>query len=152
MYYLVRDYYDETKKKIFSDKYDIEECMDEYEDKPMLLVYSWEQGMYNDVRNGKRIYFDQYYILKKSDNVFDLVEVGDLIKIKGNYDEYITQIIENPFWVADLVFFYGNQKVWFRDSQYDGDEQYKNCDLNNIIAIYKPDKHGTYIKVWEKEK
>ena len=91
-------------------------------------------------------------IKAQSENVADFIEVGDLVKIKGNYDEYITQIIENPFWVADLVFFYGNQKVWFRDSQYDGDEQYKNCDLNNIIAIYKPNKNGDYICVWRREK
>lgn len=133
MYYLVRDYYDETELKIFSDKNDIEEWVDEFEDKPMLLVYSWEQGMYNDTRNGKRIYFDQYFILKKSENVFDLVQNGDLIK----FNKIFTSI--------RLVI--GYSKVEEPSVIVEGGE----CvDYDNINAIYKPSKHGNYIKVWEK--
>ena len=124
MYYLVRDYYDKTELKIFSDKNDIEEWVDEFEDKPMLLVYSWEQGMYNDTRNGKRIYFDQYYILKKSDNVFDFIDRdNDLLKIS-------VLDISNVLAAKSIN---GN----FRD-------------MDNILAIYKPNKKGNYIKVWER--
>jgi hypothetical protein len=134
MYYLVRDYYDKTELKIFSDKNDIEEWVDEFEDKPMLLVYSWEQGMYNDTRHGKRIYFDQYFILQKSENVFDLVQNGDLIK----FNKIFTSI--------RLVI--GYSKVEEPSIIVEGGE----CvDYDNINAIYKPSKHGNYIKVWEKE-
>lgn len=132
MYYLVRDYYDETELKIFSDKDDIEECMDEYEDKPMLLVYSWVEGMYNDVRNGKRIYFDQYYILKKSENVFDFIKEGDLIR----YD--------NEFIGANILgeVYLNSGELETRDEQ-----RIKHLDIHEI---YKSDKHGNYIKVWKK--
>lgn len=124
MYYLVRDYYDKTELKIFSDKYDIEEWVDEFEDKPMLLVYSWERGMYNDTRNGKRIYFDQYYILKKSENVFDFIDRdNDLLKIS----------VLDTSNVLAAKSINGN----FRD-------------MDNILAIYKPNKKGDYIKVWER--
>lgn len=134
MYYLVRDYYDETELKIFSDKNDIEEWVDEFEDKPMLLVYSWEQGMYNDTRNGKRIYFDQYFILKKSENVCDFIEVGDLVRFNWGYEigEVTTTQFHNEW---------KRITVGKRDGVYD----------ENILAIYKPNKNGDYIKVWKKE-
>lgn len=133
MYYLVRDYYDETKKKIFSDKDDIEECVDEYKDKPMLLVYSWEQGMYNDTRNGKRIYFDQYYILKKSDNVFDFIEVGDLVEFNWSYG--IGKVTNNSYHKAFCEITI-NKTLGVVDE--------------NILKFYKLNKNGNYIKVWER--
>lgn len=131
MYYLVRDYYDETKKKIFSDKDDIEEYIDEYDNsKELLLVYNWEKGMYNDTRNGKRIYFDQYFMLKKSENVFDLIEVGDLVKVEDG--TFIVSMKNDRVFVIKI------------------NEGQKVRRLTSIKAIYKPNKNGDYIKVWER--
>ena len=124
MYYLVRDYYDETELKIFSDKNDIEEYIHPFEDGEMLLVYNWEQGQYKGVRNCKRIYFDQYFIIKKSENVFDFIDRdNDLLKIS----------------VLDISNVLAAKSIngSFRD-------------MDNILAIYKTDKHGNYIKVWER--
>ena len=126
MYYLVRDYYDETELKIFSVKADIEEWIDELDPDKMvqLLVYNWEDGMHSDCRNGKRIYFDQYFILKKSENVFDFIDrENDLLKIS----------VLDTSNVLAAKSINGN----FRD-------------MDNILAIYKPNKHENYIKVWER--
>ena len=89
--------------------------------------------MYNDVRNGKRIYFDQYYILKKSENVADFIEVGDLIR----YD--------NEFLGANIL-----EEVYKADGRLVIRDYYEVTSLY-ILAIYKPNKKGDYIKVWEKE-
>lgn len=134
MYYLVRDYYDETEKKIFSDKDDIEEHVDKLDpDKRVqLLVYNWEDGMYSDCRNGKRIYFDQYYILKKSENVCDFIEAGDLIRYDNDF--------MGTYIIGEVYLNCGELET--RDEQ-----RIKHLDIHEI---YKPDKHGNYIKVWER--
>ena len=78
------------------------------------------------------------HIIKQSDNVLDLIEVGDLIAF-----EYMdTGVID----IAKVVHIY----------------KYKNGDIDistigyvhaneKIQAIYKQNVNGDYIKVWEKE-
>lgn len=135
MYYLVRDYYDETKHKIFSDKDDIEEWVDELDEKKrtMLLVYSWEDGMHSDCRDGRRIYFDQYFIIMKSENVLDFIKERDLIRYDDNF--LGANILEEVYKV--------DSRLVIRD--------YYEVKSLNVIEIYKPDKHGNYIRVWKKE-
>lgn len=89
---------------------------------------------------------------KQSDNVFDLIEVGDLVE-EGDFNEiYKVKIFDN-----------GNDK--FRDrvfDKYNGDlyVRYVACDDEyysyietlgtiNIVKIFKPNEEGDYIKVWE---
>ena len=91
-------------------------------------------------------------IKKQSDNVFDLIEVGDLIE-EGDFNEiYKVKIFDN-----------GNYE--FRNSvfdKYNGDlyVKYEACDDEyysyietlgaiNIVKIFKPNEKGDYIKVWE---
>ena len=142
MYYLVRDYYDETEKKIFSDKDDIEEWIDELDpDKRVqLLVYNWEDGMHSDCRNGRRIYFDQYFILKKSENVFDFVEVGDLVKFAWNNRNDNCPISIRKVYSIKKHKDNGWLTVDYELAIYD----------DEVLAIYKPNKNGDYIKVWER--
>ena len=88
------------------------------------------------------------YIVKQSENVFDLIEVGDLVC--DDYGEiYIVKIFDN-----------GNDK--YRDrcfERYNGElyVKYEACDDEyysyietiysiDIIKIYKPNKNGDYIK------
>lgn len=69
------------------------------------------------------------YIKKQSENVFALIENGDLIKTN-----------------------YGSLRN-VRRLQIDGVVIDHECCIffENIIAIYKPDEKGNYIKVWEKK-
>lgn len=73
-------------------------------------------------------------IKKKSENVFDFIEVGDLVRFNWGYEigEVTTTQFHNEW---------KRITVGKRDGVYD----------ENILAIYKPDKQGNYIKVWEKE-
>ena len=82
-------------------------------------------------------------IKKQSENVFDLIEKGDLIKyqfINGYYElvSTIELVIE-----IDIVF---KQKEYIGVLGKDVDK-----NKNSILAIYKPDEKGNYIKVWEKK-
>lgn len=89
---------------------------------------------------------------KQSDNIFDLIEVGDLVE-EGDFNEiYKVKIFDN-----------GNDE--FRNKvfdKYNGDlyVKYEDCDDEyysyietlgtiNIVKIYKPNEKGDYIKVWE---
>lgn len=74
------------------------------------------------------IYFEHINITKKAENVFDLLENGDLVKYK-----YETKIELSDFQNDNTN--YANYL--------------KDCDPKNILAIYKPDANGNYIKVWE---
>lgn len=66
-------------------------------------------------------------IKKKSENVADLIEAGDLIKI----EEFIPFLDKVKYFIKEV-----------RDIRY---------LLNNlkIVAIYKLNEHGDYMKVWE---
>lgn len=69
-------------------------------------------------------------IKKQSENVFDLIEVGDLVKFRYG------KIIE----LCD-----------FQDNANNFVNYLKDCLPEKILAIYKPDANGNYIKVWEKK-
>ena len=69
-------------------------------------------------------------IKKQSENVYDLIEFGDLIQT--NYGSLRNvRILQSDSVVID-----------------------HDCCIyfENIIAIYKPDEKGNYIKVWEVKK
>lgn len=63
-------------------------------------------------------------IKKQSENVFDLVEKTDLIKLKFG----------DSFNILEVSHLNGGVK-----------------GMRGILAIYKPNSHGDYIKVWEKK-
>lgn len=78
-------------------------------------------------------YATRHLVIKQSKNVFDLIEVGDLVKHLYDLETNtytITQImlIENGLLKIDNIFY---------------------IDRNDVIAIYKPNSKGDYIKVWE---
>lgn len=64
------------------------------------------------------------FIKKQSENVFDLVEKTDLIKLKFG----------DAFNILEVNHINGGVK-----------------GMRGILAIYKPNSHGDYIKVWEKK-
>lgn len=75
-------------------------------------------------------------ITKQSENVFDLVEVGDLIKVNN----LISEVLDFTKDDKDEI------KLLF----------YSPCYINlikqqSIDIIYKPNANGDYIKVWERE-
>ena len=63
----------------------------------------------------------KYQIKKQSENVYDLIEEGDLVKTKLLEDFNLLEIVTN-----EGVF-----------------------ERKHITIIYKPDEKGNYIKVWE---
>lgn len=79
-------------------------------------------------------------IKKQSENVFDLIEVGDLIasyrySIEGRTNEKEINSVDELF----------------EDENGVGINQCCIVDYDDICAIYKPDAQGNYIKVWEKK-
>lgn len=73
----------------------------------------------------KYYYSTKHLVLKESDNVLDLIErETDLLKIK-------------------VLGFPNIMEARSIKGSFDG--------MNNIIAIYKPNSKGDYIKVWEKD-
>lgn len=71
-------------------------------------------------------------IEKKSDNVFDLIEVGDLVKTGiGKIFDVRKPYIDKGLAIIPFHILFLN-KI-------------------NITAIYKPNSKGDYIKVWECE-
>ena len=72
-------------------------------------------------------------IKKQSENVYDLIEVGDLVKYE---DDFLGATL-----LAEVYMNYGKLSLF-------DETDIKNLD---ILAIYKPDEKGNYIKVWEKK-
>ena len=112
-----------------------------------------EAQLYRDRPNACRVTVCMGNVLKTSDNILDLVESMDLIGCKVNNpfinNQIIYMVIDNPIFLADLVFFLVNgDKVWFRDSQYDDEEKYADIKRNRIeiISIYKLQPNGDYKK------
>ena len=66
---------------------------------------------------------------KQSENAFDLIEVGDLVKRKHKNEIDILDV--NEIYLKNL-----------QSNEY-------NYLKKEIIAIYKPNEKGDYIKVWE---
>lgn len=109
------------------------------------IHYTFGGGEYED-----NIYtFDSTQIKKTSENVFDLIEVGDLVlsdpegkeKYSVNGIVEITEIRKNDGYIS----FSTNADSFDFDCKLYGVEWY--C----IYAIYKPNSNGDYIKVWEKK-
>lgn len=71
-------------------------------------------------------------VVKKSENVFDLIEKGDLIKL--DYSSY--PYSEDSFYIRFV------DDMTFKGIHYNEDV---------IVAIYKPNSKGDYIKVWERD-
>lgn len=75
-------------------------------------------------------YATRHLISKQSENVFDLIEKGDLIKLDYSNNPYS----EDSFYIR-----------FVDDTTFKG----IHCNEDVIIAIYKPNSKGDYIKVWE---
>ena len=87
---------------------------------------------------------DVAIIVEQSENVFDLVKVGDLLKV----DTHPVSVMEVRGIKKDYYCSHSKRHI-----------DYDFCFLSGgitftdlILAIYKKDKMGNYIKVWEKEK
>lgn len=81
----------------------------------------WEYAVGID-KDGKTCY--RVKIKKQSEKVFDLIEKTDLVKIKFG----------DSFNILEACHIGGGVN-----------------GMRGIIAIYKPDSQGNYIKVWEKK-
>ena len=75
-------------------------------------------------------YATKHLVIKQSENVFDLIQKGDLIKI--DYTNY--PYSEDSFYIR-----------FVDDMTFKG----IHCNEDVIVAIYKPNSKGDYIKVWE---
>lgn len=81
-------------------------------------------------------------IKKQSKNVYDLIEIGDLIKY---------QFINGYYELVSTVELVTEINIVFKQKEYIG-VLGKDIEKNkDILAIYKPDEKGNYIKVWEKK-
>lgn len=130
MYFLLKEDICGDLKIINSKDYKIEKYINDYDNQEMLLVYE-EDGRYRDIED-----FNQYYIIKQSENVYDLIEVGDLIE-----DDYCI------YQVSDITYKgYSDNRRSFVSQPAD----FKHHEWN-ITAIYKQDSKENYIKVWRKE-
>ena len=90
-----------------------------------------------DIYTNHTYEFSSRDIKKQSDNIFDLIEVGDLIKHNQYHDkEKFEKVLK--------------ENTWFGARGFETNDFY-SIDECNIIAIYKPNTNGDYIKVWEKE-
>ena len=78
--------------------------------------------------------------VKHSENVFDLIEFRDLLKVKYVFKS--NRLTQEYIYIRE-VFVKNEYTIEVED----------NCNLEytQILAIYKPNKKGDYIKVWERE-
>ena len=79
-------------------------------------------------------------IKKQSENVFELIEEEDLVKLDKTLNQVITILKEDKRTIFEI----GDNK-WFSF------KELNNYLNNNRLAIYKPDDKGNYIKVWERK-
>ena len=134
MYYLLEN------NMILSDK----QCRKyiNYEDKENdYVIYAGKHGdMFIEIylSNGCKEIRTISRVIKKSENVFDLIEVGDLIAFKYMDTETID--------IAKVVHIYQ-----FKDGDIDIATRGYIHSTEKIQAIYKPNSKGDYIKAWEKE-
>lgn len=120
MYYLLED-----NRIIDSEKY-INSILNKGKNSEKNYEYLYE------IRNGQSYYYGK--IKKQSESVFDLIEKGDLLKIK------------QPKEALERYTF----------AEYDEKKEnyvsyIKDYFPKKILAIYKLDANGNYIKVWEKK-
>ena len=78
------------------------------------------------------LFIETERIKKQSDNVYDLIEVGDLVKTgAGKIFDVRKPYIDKGLAIIPFYVLFLNEI--------------------NITAIYKPNAKGDYIKVWEEE-
>lgn len=87
-----------------------------------------------DIYTNHTYEFSSRDIKKQSDNVFDLIEVGDLIECANYHFTYVKEKAKT--YDKHLIFMNNFSTIYDK----------------HILAIYKPNANGDYIKVWEKEK
>lgn len=92
----------------------------------------WEEKegrLFAKCKSGKSYQVFKYDKIKKqSENVFDLIEEGDLVENFSTISQVIKIINNTVITSLDIPF-----------------------DVSLIIKIYKPDEKGNYIKVWERK-
>ena len=141
MFYLLNSLYSKVwNKRIVCDK----QLLDSYKERGIDYCGEPEIEIYQNPSKklelhiiGKRkddskyIYANEGIVENQSKNVFDLIEVGDLIKI--NFDTTDPTIID----------------VTYKESHFStiAIKYYPET----ILSIYKPNEKGDYIKVWEKK-
>lgn len=86
--------------------------------------------------DGETIIGNKGKIKKQSENVYDLIEVGDLVTEKRIWCNEEVYVIANVCSKEDKLIH------CFHSTLFE----------NDVSAIYKPDSQGNYIKVWEKKK
>ena len=122
MWYLLKEDVSGYWKILNDKKYKTEKYNHELTDAEMLLVYE-EDGRYRDYPMD----FNQYFIIKSSEEVFDLIKVGDLIEF------VITKEVTHTVQLHDL------------------NDRNEYCRKSDIVAFYKQDRKGNFIRVWRKE-
>lgn len=82
-------------------------------------------------------------IKKESENVFDLIEVGDLVEGKWRFwQRFIREVVS----LAN----YEEYKIITLDGFVSVSVSNNRENTDKVDAIYKPNKNGDYIKVWER--
>ena len=101
----------------------------------LLRVYE-ETGFHILLKlDGTAVKYTDYFVKKQSENVYDLIEVGDLVK----FYRYIGGARTERTIISQVCNNFDGSTFTFGDFTF-------HCD---ILAIYKPDEKGNYIKVWE---
>ncbi len=77
-----------------------------------------------------------YTIVDKKENIFDLTKCGDLIKFQQTLT--FNNIVLEQFVLLNENNIEHLLNTW-------------QCSYSDILAIYKPDEKGNYIKVWERK-
>lgn len=141
MYYLLNSLYSKVwNKRIVCDKQLLDSYKErgiDYRGEPEIEIYQNPSkklelhiiGKCKD--DSKYIYANEGIVEKQSKNVFDLIEVGDLVRYE---DDFLGATL-----LAEVYMNYGKLSLF-------DETDIKNLD---ILAIYKPDAEGNYIKVWE---
>ena len=101
------------------------------------------RGAYSSNKHKKTQYFyEDVRVKKQSENIYNLIEIGqDLVRVKGNSHN----CNENIYRVVDICFL--SKLIGFSVLGF----ALVKTEFDNILAIYKPNKKGDYIKVWEKK-
>jgi hypothetical protein len=150
MFYLLNSLYSKVwNKRIVCDK----ELLDSYKERGNDYFGESEIEIYQNptkklelhivgkCKDGsKYIYANEGIVELQSENVIDLIEEGDLVKLDKTLNQVITILKEGK----KTIFEIGDNK-WFSF------KEINNYLNNNRLAIYKPNPKGDYIKVWEKE-
>lgn len=152
MYYLLNSLYSKVwNKRIVCDKQLLDSYKErgiDYRGEPEIEIYQNPSGKLElhiigkCKDDSKYIYANEGIVEKQSKNVFDLIEVGDLIKY---------QFINVYYELVSTIELVTKINIVFKHKEYIsvlGKEIEKNKD---ILIIYKPNSNGDYIKVWEKK-